>query len=79
MRLVRATLRLMPMVLVASFLLGDGIRPAPAQTFPRRAHGRRLPVRKGNPPPPVGNSAPNPLSRLFRNLLGDSGNDPQIG
>jgi outer membrane protein assembly factor BamB len=77
MRLFRATLQLVPIAVVGSFLFVEGIGPAQAQAPNYRLQSRRTPVRKGAPPPPsaAGNPSVNPLSKLFRNLLGDGGKD----
>jgi outer membrane protein assembly factor BamB len=75
MRLVRATLRLMPIMLVASFLLIDGGGPTNAQIPDRRARIWGGPVRKGNSSPPAaGNSAPRVLGDRDRDKTdeGDS-------
>ena len=75
MRLVRGMLRLLPILLVASSLAIDGQGRAWAQNANSRPFGRRSATRKQAAPPPPGAASPNPLSRLFRDVLGERPKD----
>jgi outer membrane protein assembly factor BamB len=77
MSVVRAALRILLAVLVAALLGLDATSFAQTQTPARRPSGRRSQPRRTAPAP--GNVAPNPLSKLFQNWLGDNGHGKPSG
>lgn len=74
MRPVRAMLRLLPIVLVALFLLLEGVPGTAEQTPVQRSRAGRNALGRRNPPVPAGNPIPNPLANRLRSLLGNRGN-----